>query len=107
MPVGSAGPPHARGDFLAALLVTTRFVILWDVLSVKLGGTPHETIPLFRWLPPSQEGVATLTGVLKTVDQGQKTVSRGDAGEEIYVIMRGTAEARRLVQPSRRRAVRS
>jgi predicted RND superfamily exporter protein len=88
--------PSLLGDLvlLPALLVTARFVTLWDVLSVKLGGAPQETIPLFHGLRPSQARIAALMGVLKTVGRGEKIVARGEPGNEMYVVIKGTAEAR-------------
>jgi predicted RND superfamily exporter protein len=82
---------------LPALLVTTRFVTLWDVLAIKLGGAPHETIPLFHGLRPGQARVAALMGVLRTVEPGQKIVGRGEPGDSMYVLIRGRAEARNTI----------
>jgi predicted RND superfamily exporter protein len=82
---------------LPVALVSTRFVTLWDVLGLRLGGAPNERIPLFRGLRPSQARVAALMGVLKNVDAGEEIVRQGDAAEEMYVLVTGSAEARATV----------
>ena len=79
---------------LPALLASTRFVTLWELVTVKLGGAPHETIPLFRGLRRSQARLAVLMGVLRTVRRGDRIVSRGEPGDEMYVVIRGRAEVR-------------
>jgi hypothetical protein len=82
---------------LPVVLVSTRFVTLWDVLGLRLGGAPHEQIPLFRGLTASQARVAALMGVLKNVEAGEAIVREGEAAEEMYVLVTGTAEARKTV----------
>jgi hypothetical protein len=76
---------------LPAILVSTRFVTLFDVLNLKLGGAAHEEIPLFRGLRPSQARVAALMGVLKTIAKGQMIVAQGEAADAMYVVIRGRA----------------
>lgn len=76
---------------LPAILVTARFVTLWDVLSLKLGGGPHEEIPLLRGLTPSQAKVAVLMGVLRSIRRGDAIVRQGEPGSEMYVIVQGSA----------------
>jgi CRP-like cAMP-binding protein len=77
---------------LPALLTTARFVTLWDVLSVKLGDSPQETVRLFRGLRPSQARIAVLLGELRTVGAGGRVVTRGEPGSEMLVLIRGRAE---------------
>jgi predicted RND superfamily exporter protein/CRP-like cAMP-binding protein len=76
---------------LPALLSTARFVTLWDVLTVKLGHAPHETIRLFHGLRPAQARIAAAMGRLRTVPAGEAVVVRGAPGEEMYVVLRGRA----------------
>jgi predicted RND superfamily exporter protein len=83
---------------LPAILVTTRFVTLWDVLTVKLGGVPQDEIPLFHGLTRSQAKVTVLMGVLKTVQRGEFIVREGDPGHEMYVIISGHARMERRVE---------
>jgi hydrophobe/amphiphile efflux-3 (HAE3) family protein len=82
---------------LPVALVSTRFVTLWDVLGLRLGGAPHEHIPLFHGLTASQARVAALMGVLKNVEAGEAIVRQGEAAEEMFVLVTGRAEARTTV----------
>jgi hypothetical protein len=83
---------------LPAILVSTRFVTLWDVLSLKLGGAPQEEIPLFHGLSKSQARVAVLMGVLKDVAPGTKIAEQGAPSQEMYVLIRGRARIERIVE---------
>ncbi len=77
---------------LPALLTTTPVITLWDVLYVRLGQDPHKTIPLFAGLRPFQAKLVTLMGELKSFPQGQPIVRQGDLGNEMYVVINGTAD---------------
>jgi predicted RND superfamily exporter protein len=77
---------------LPALLATTPITTLWHVLSLELGEDPHKTIPLFAGLRPFQAKLVTLMGELKTFAQGQHIVRQGEMGNEMYVLIHGTAE---------------
>jgi hypothetical protein len=76
---------------LPAILVTARFVTVWDLLSLKLGGAPNEEIPLFRGLTPAQTKTAVLMGVLRSIRRGELIVRQGSPGHEMYVIVHGRA----------------
>jgi hypothetical protein len=80
---------------LPAILVSARFVTLWDVLGLKLGGAPEEEIPLLRGLRPSQARVAVLMGVLKVVPRGRRIVTQGELADEMYVVIEGRARIER------------
>ncbi len=80
--------------FLPALLATTRIVTIWDLLFVKLGHDPHKTIPLLKGLRRSQARIAVLMGHLVELPEGSVVVKQGTLGEEMYVILRGSAEVR-------------
>ena len=77
---------------LPALLATTRIITLWDLLSLKLGKDPHKTIGLFAGLRPSQAKIVTLMGELKSFPRGQAIVRQGEMGNEMYVLINGTAD---------------
>jgi hydrophobe/amphiphile efflux-3 (HAE3) family protein len=77
---------------LPALLTTTPVITLWDVLYVRLGQDPHKTIPLFAGLRPFQAKIVTLMGELKSFPKGQPIVRQGDLGNEMYVVINGTAD---------------
>jgi CRP-like cAMP-binding protein len=84
--------------FLPALVASVRFVTLWDVLRVRLGPAPHETIPLFHGLRASQARIAALLGRLTTVGAGEPIMRRGEAGDAMYVVIDGRA---RITRPAR------
>ena len=75
-----------------ALLATTRIITLWDLLGVKLGKDPHRTIPLFADLRPSQARIVALLAGLESYPPGSAVVRQGDVGDQMYVIIDGTAE---------------
>jgi len=77
---------------LPALLATTRIITLWDVLSLRLGEDPHKTIGLFEGLRPSQAKMVTLMGELRTFPRGQPIIRQGEVGNEMYVLIKGTAD---------------
>ena len=77
---------------LPALLATTRIITLWDVLSLRLGEDPHKTIGLFEGLRPSQAKIVTLMGELRTFPRGQPIIRQGEVGNEMYVLVKGTAD---------------
>ncbi|HEV8714869.1 MAG TPA: MMPL family transporter, partial [Candidatus Binatia bacterium] len=77
---------------LPALLATTPIITLWHVLSLKLGKDPHKTIPLFAGLRPFQAKIVTLMGELRAFPRGQRIVRQGEIGNEIYVLISGTAD---------------
>lgn len=77
---------------LPAILSTTRFITLWDLLYLKLGRDPHKVIPLFDGLRPLQAKIVTLMGELKTFSKGDAIVRQGDMGNEMFVLLKGTAE---------------
>lgn len=82
---------------LPAILVSTRFVTLWDALSLKLGGSPQDEIPLLHGLTPAQARVAVLMGVLRNVTPGDTLARQGDPSSEMYVLIEGCASIARSV----------
>jgi len=75
-----------------ALLATTRIITLWDLLGVKLGKDPHRTIPLFAGLRPSQARLVALLAGLESHTAGERVVRQGEVGDQMYVIIDGTAD---------------
>jgi len=73
-------------------LSRTGIITLWDLLYLKLGQDPHKTIPLFEGLRPSQAKIATLMGELKAFPQGRAIIRQGGMGNEMYVLLKGTAD---------------
>lgn len=77
---------------LPALLATTPVVTLWNVLYLKLGQDPQKTIKLFAGLRPFQAKIVTLMGELKSFSRGQHIIRQGEMGNEMYVLINGTAD---------------
>ena len=77
---------------LFPLLLITAFFVYHALLYLKLGRDPHKTIPLFEGLNPWQAKVVTLMGELKAFSQGQPIVRQGQLGNEMYVLLNGTAD---------------
>jgi hypothetical protein len=77
---------------LPALLATTPLITLWDLLHVKLGKDPHKMIDLFANLHPSQARIVALMGELKSFPRGQAIIRQGEIGNEMYVLIKGTAD---------------
>jgi predicted RND superfamily exporter protein len=78
--------------FLPALLATSKIITIWDLVGVKLGDDPASTIPLFAGLRPAQARIVALMGELRRFGPGDTIVRRGDRGDEMFVIIRGTTE---------------
>jgi hypothetical protein len=77
---------------LPALLATTKIITLWDLLRVKLGKDPAQSIPLFAGLRPAQARIVVLMGEIKQFGPRERIVARGEQSDEMYVIIQGTAE---------------
>ncbi|MBI3246649.1 MAG: MMPL family transporter [Deltaproteobacteria bacterium] len=77
---------------LPALLATTPVITLWNVLYLKLGRDPHKTIPLFAGLRPFQAKIVTLMGELRSFPKDEAIIRRGEQGNEMYVLISGTAD---------------
>jgi hypothetical protein len=94
---------------LPALLATTRIITLWDLLYVKLGKDPQNTIPLFEGLRPLQARIVTLMGEFKAFPKSNPILKQGESGNEMYVLVNGSADVfiganqqRRMVRTLRR-----
>jgi uncharacterized protein len=94
---------------LPGVLATTKIITVWDLLAVKIGEDPARTIPLFAGLRPAQARIVVLMGEIKRFAPGEPIIRRGEAGDEMYVIMQGTvdvlagtgAERRKIAQHKR------
>ena len=90
---------------LPALLATTKIITLWDLLRVKLGKDPAQSIPLFAGLRPAQARIVVLMGEIKQFAPREPIVLRGEQSDEMYVIIQGTAEVWAGTGEERRRIV--
>ncbi len=88
---------------LPALLATTRIITLWDVIALTLGENPHQTIPLFAGLRLSQAKIVTLMGELKAFPCGKPIIQQGEIGNEMYVLIKGTADVFIHTSPERKK----
>ena len=94
---------------LPALLATTKIITVWDLLAVKIGEDPARTIPLFAGLRPAQARIVVLMGEIKRFEPGEPIILTGEVGDEMYVIISGSAdvyvgtgaERRRITQQKR------
>jgi uncharacterized protein len=77
---------------LPGLLATTKIITVWDLLAVKLGKDPAQTIPLFAGLRPAQARIVVLMGEIKRFAPGEAIVRQGEVGDEMYVIIQGAAD---------------
>jgi predicted RND superfamily exporter protein len=77
---------------LPALLATTKIITLWDLVGVRLGEEPTRTIPLFEGLRPSQARVVVLMGEVRHFVPGEHVIRQGEEGNEMYVLLDGTAD---------------
>jgi hypothetical protein len=77
---------------LPALLATTKIITLWDLAALRLGEQPEKTIPLFAGLRRGQARIVVLMGHLRHFAPGETIVQRGDEGDEMFVILEGTAQ---------------
>lgn len=103
---GSALAEQARFGMLAALTLALAWVsdlvltpalgaragmiTLWDVVRLDLGQAPQQSIPLLRDLTNRQARIFALLSDLHTVPAGERILSQGDAGNDVYVVIDGT-----------------
>jgi len=74
------------------LLATSKVITLWDLVWVKLGKNPTQTIPLFAGLRPGQARIVVLMGEMKRFAPGEYIVRQGERGNEMYVVIQGTTQ---------------
>ncbi len=77
---------------LPALLATTRIITLSDLVGLKLGDDPTQTVTLLAGLRPTQARVVILMGKLQRFAPGEAIVRQGDSGRNMYVILDGDAD---------------
>lgn len=77
---------------LPAILRFVKIITLWDLLGVKLGKDPKKTIKIFQGLSNRQARIAALIGRFKSYRKGERILTEGEVGEEMYVVVNGKVE---------------
>ena len=72
-----------------ALASGLRIVTLWDVMSLDLGEDPQTSIPLFNGLNRPFARIVALMGRLEQYPAGQRVITAGTRGNEMYVVIEG------------------
>ncbi len=75
-----------------AILATVPVISVWDLVSSRLGPSPHLTIPLFEGLGRLGVRLVVLLGQLKTFRSGEYIVRRGEEGREMYLVLTGDGQ---------------
>jgi hypothetical protein len=76
-----------------ALCAGLRVVTLWDTLTLDLGEHPQESIPAFGRLSNPQCRIVALMASVRRVPAGERLMSIGDQGAEMYVVIDGKLRA--------------
>jgi predicted RND superfamily exporter protein len=76
-----------------ALCAGLRVVTLWELVTLDLGESPQESIPLFHGLSGRQARIFTLMSDLCDVSEGEQLFSEGETGNDMYVILDGALTA--------------
>jgi hypothetical protein len=75
-----------------AILATVPVISVWDLVSSRLGPSPHLTIPLFEGLGRLGVRLVVLLGQLRTFHSGEYVVRRGEEGREMYLVLTGSGQ---------------
>ena len=73
-----------------ALCAGLRVVTLWDTLSLDLGRSPQESIPMFHGLSKAQARIVALMASVRDVKAGRMLIKSGEQGRELYVVIDGS-----------------
>ncbi|MFH1726128.1 MAG: MMPL family transporter [Elusimicrobiota bacterium] len=96
---------------LADLVITpmvlsyTRFVTLWDMVSVQVGKKVIDGCALFQDMPARQIKKVILLSKVKDVPGGEKFIRQGDIGREMFVVLEGQAKAEKVLSDGSRRTL--
>lgn len=81
---------------LPSLLATIRLITLYDVLSLQLHKNVLESCALFEGMTRSQVKKLVLISDVREMGSKENVVTEGEVGDEMYVLLEGEAEVRRL-----------
>jgi predicted RND superfamily exporter protein len=79
---------------LPALLANVPVISVWDLVAKSLGPSPQKTISLFHGLNGLAVRLVVLMGTLRSYQDGDRIVERGQPGREMYLVLEGEAEVR-------------
>ncbi len=74
------------------LLSSIRLITLWDMLSLRLKSRVIERCELFQEMRPWQVKKIVLVSKVQSVNPGDVIVRQGDTGNEMFVLLEGSAE---------------
>ncbi len=77
---------------LPAVLATVPVISVWDLVAFRLGPRPHKTIPLFEGLGSFSVRLVVLLGRVRAFARDQHIVRSGEAGHEMYLVIKGAAD---------------
>ena len=72
-----------------ALCARLGIVSLWDVVTLDLGPDAQTAIPLFRGLTRAQARIVALVASLHASPTGQRILTAGEPGDDMYVVIDG------------------
>ncbi len=73
------------------LLSSIRLISLWDILSLRLKSQVIEQCELFREMRPWQVKKIVLVSRVHSINPGAIIVRQGDTGDEMFVLLEGSA----------------
>ena len=79
---------------LPAVLATVPVISVWDLVAFQLGPSPNKTIRLFQGLGALSVRLVVLLGRIRSFTADEPIMRRGDHGEEMYLVLQGSAEVR-------------
>lgn len=77
---------------LPSLMLHVELVTIWDLLRVKLGKDPQESIQLFNGLSRSQVHYILMAGGLKQLRAGEILFRKGETSDSMYAVISGDLE---------------
>ncbi len=79
------------GDLLLlpSLMLHVELVTLWDLIRLKLGKEPRQSIPLFNGLSRTQINYIIMAGSLHPFSAGEVLFRKGDASDSMYAVISG------------------
>jgi predicted RND superfamily exporter protein/CRP-like cAMP-binding protein len=77
---------------LPTIMIRTRIITLWDLVSLEIGENPAQYIKIFHGLSNHQARVAVLMGNVIEYQDGDMIVREGETGRDMFVILKGSVD---------------